>query len=463
MDSLRILIIDDDEFQLDFIRLIIEDIDEGRHATFASANVDEAVEIFSENPIDLVLTDYYMPDFSGLDVLKKLKEINPAIDVVVITQYSDIQVAIDVIKQGAYDYLIKPLSKEVLENLILRIQEKQTLVKENRLLKEQIQERYDFQSIISQSPEMEEVLNTTWKSAKSNVNVLIHGESGTGKELIARAIHYAGSRKDKPFVVVNISALSEGLIESELYGHKKGAFTGAIRDHTGRFRQANRGTLFIDEVGDIPPSIQVKLLRTIQFGTIEPVGSSESIKVDVRIISATSRDLEQMIQEEKFRPDFYYRLNVVAIEIPPLRKRKTDIPLLVDHIISNYARTHHRNIRNISQEALDALLKYDFPGNVRELENILQRAIVLCRGETITTKDLPNLGKNGNGGTPGGSLLDPKVISGDYAEKMNAFESTLIREALESTKGNKSAAARLLGIGERRLRYRMQVLDIKEG
>jgi len=457
MEPLTILLIDDDEYQLNYIDLLLEDIQEGSNTVFKTTSVDEGFSIIEKNPIDLVITDYVMPEINGFTVLKRIKEVNPEIDVVIITQFEDINTAVDVMRHGAYDYLIKPLSKEILESLILRVKEKQTLIKENRLLREQIQENFTVESIISKSEEMENVLNTTGKSAETDVNVLIRGESGTGKELIARAIHFASKRKNKSFITVNISALSPGLIESELFGHKKGAFTGAIRDHAGKFLLANGGTLFIDEVGDIPQAIQVKLLRALQFGQIEPVGGTESINVDVRIIAATSRNLEEMIKSEDFRLDFFYRLNVITIEIPPLRKRKTDIPLLIDHFIDHFTRVHHKKIQGISQEAMQILMKYDYPGNVRELENILQRAIVLCRGDILSQYDLPEL----NGSEKKDSLLDPEILNGDYEQKMRSFEKQIILEALKTSGGNKSAAARLLGIGERRFRYRMDVLGIE--
>jgi DNA-binding NtrC family response regulator len=455
MAPLEILVIDDDEIQLRFLEILIASINDGEHRVHSALSFDSARGMIQQRNIGMVLTDFFMPDVNGMAVLEEVRKINPEIDVVVMTASPDIGTAVEIMKNGAYDFLSKPVEKTILEKLILRIQEKQTLRSENLQLREQLQENTKIDTIISESPEMAEVLNMTSRSAESDVNILVQGESGTGKELIAQAIHHASDRKAKPFITVNISALSESLIESALFGHKKGAFTGAVSDHPGRFEQANGGTLFIDEVGDIPLSVQVKLLRTIQFGQVEPIGGLESVTVDVRVITATSRDLEQMIEAGEFRQDFYYRINVITITIPPLRERKSDIPPLVNHIISEFSKEHHKQVTGISSEALDGLMKHDFRGNVRELENILQRAIVLCRADLLTSDDFAILRKNDDED----ALLDPKTVNGDYEKKLQAFELAIIKTALTSCNGNKSATARMLGIGERRLRYRLQILE----
>jgi transcriptional regulator with GAF, ATPase, and Fis domain len=301
------------------------------------------------------------------------------------------------------------------------------------------------------------VLNTVGRVANSKASVLIRGESGTGKELIARAIHFTSPRKDKPFVVVNIAALPENLIESELFGHEKGAFTGANQQRIGRFEQAHDGTVFIDEVGDVPLPLQVKLLRAVQFGEIERIGGNKSLQVDVRIIAATHRPLEEMVKNHKFREDFYYRLNVVSVQIPPLRQRKNDIPLLIDHFISKYGQENHKAINGISREALDQLLKYDYPGNVRELENVIERAVVLSRTEYLSVNDLPihtDIRSENK-------FLDPQDFEGGYEKKVQIFEREILTSALQKTQGNKSAAARLLGISERHLRSRLERLGMK--
>ncbi len=455
MEDFTILVIDDEPAQL----ISLEGFLKRRgFRVYTARSGNEGYQIAREHIIDLVLTDFRMPDWNGLVVLRKMKELNPDMDVVVMTAYGSVNDAVEIMKAGAYDYLTKPIDLNELENLIHRVQERHHLIRENRLLKEQLQERFRFESIISQSKEMEEVLNLAGRVAASKASVLIRGESGTGKELIARAIHFASPRKDKPFVVVNIAALSENLIESELFGHEKGAFTGATQRRIGKFEQANGGTLFIDEVGDIPLPIQVKLLRAIQFGEIERVGGSKPIQVDVRIIAATHRNLEEMIRKGEFREDLYYRFNVVTIHIPPLRERKSDIPLLVDYFIRKFSAENGKHIKGITREALDQLMKYDYPGNVREMENIIERAVVLARGEYITSRDLPAQIHD----VPETSLLDPYQLSDGYEKKLKAFEREMIQEALRRSGGNKSAAARLLGITERHLRSRLERLGLKK-
>ncbi len=454
MRPFTLLLIDDEETQLKALKSYLERRD---YQVYTAVNGEEGFKIARKHFIDLVLTDYRMPGWNGLVVLRKIKELNPEIDVVVITAYGSIEDAVELMKAGAYDYLSKPIDLNELENLIERVKEKRLLMEENKQLREQLEAKFKFESIISQSGEMENVLNTAGRVANSKASVLIRGESGTGKELIARAIHYSSPRKDKPFVVVNIAALSENLIESELFGHEKGAFTGASQQRIGRFEQANGGTLFIDEVGDIPLPIQIKLLRAIQFGEIERVGSSAPIKVDVRIIAATHRQLEDKMHLGEFRDDLYYRLNVVTIFVPPLRQRKTDIPVLAEHFINKYSSENQKEMKGISGEALDRLMKYDFPGNVRELENILERAVVLSRTNIISMTDLP-----GHTQPPTEKkVLDPYNYGDGYEDKVRAFEKEMIGSALEQTRGNQSAAARLLGITERHLRSRLEKLGLK--
>ncbi len=453
MKDFRILIIDDEPSQIISLKTFLK---RRNFTVFTAESGNAGLEILRNNRIDLVLTDYRMPDISGLDVVKETQKINPEIPVVVITAYSQIEEAVQVMKEGAFDYLSKPIDLDALELLIKKARERQYLISENKILREQLQEKYRFDAIISQSGAMESVLNTAGRVAKSKATVLIRGESGTGKELIARAIHYASDRANKPLVIVNCAALSPGLLESELFGHEKGAFTGAVNQRIGRFEQADGGTIFIDEVGDLPLQTQVKLLRVLQFGEFERVGSSQTIKVDVRVIAATNRNLEELIQKEQFREDLYYRLNVVTIHIPPLRERKEDIPVLIRHFIEKYAQINGKKITGISKEAQDQLIRYHFPGNVRELENIIERAVVLARDEIITTDDLPP----GLNVQPEKAILNPLDFSHSYTEKLAAFERTMIEHALKLKHGNQSQAARLLGISERHLRSRMQKLEI---
>jgi DNA-binding NtrC family response regulator len=449
-----ILIIDDEEVQLKSLQSFLE---RRNLQVVIASDGEQGFKLVQQNTIDLVLTDYRMPGWNGLVVLRKIKELNPEIDVVVMTAYGSVEEAVEIMKASAYDYLTKPIDLDDLENLIKRVQEKRLLQEENRQLREQLQEKFKFEAIISQSGEMEQVLNTAGRVAPSKASVLIRGESGTGKELIARAIHLSSPRKNQPFVVVNIAALPENLIESELFGHEKGSFTGASQQRIGRFEQADRGTIFIDEVGDIPLPLQVKLLRAVQFGEIERIGASKPLQIDVRIIAATHRPLEDMVKNKTFREDFYYRLNVVSIQIPALRQRRNDIPLLIDHFIKKFSQENKKDIKGISREALDRLLKYDYPGNVRELENLIERAVVLSRSDYLSLNDLPlhtNL-------SPEQKLLDPYQFEEGYEKKIQAFEREMLTTALQQTGGNKSAAARLLGIGERHLRSRLEKLRMK--
>ncbi len=453
MTDFSILIIDDEQAQLIALKTFLK---RRQYQVFTANSGNEGLQILQNTPIDLVLTDYRMPDISGLEVVKKSQQINPEIPVIVITAYSQIEEAVQVMKEGAFDYLSKPIDLDALEVLIKKVRERQYLISENKILRQQLKERYRFEAIISQSGAMENVLNTAGRVAKSKASVLIRGESGTGKELIARAIHYASNRSDKPLIIVNSAALSPNLLESELFGHEKGAFTGAINQRIGRFEQADGGTLFIDEVGDLPLQTQVKLLRALQFGEFERVGSNKTIKVDVRVIAATNRNLEELIQKGEFREDLYYRLNVVTIHIPPLRERKSDIPVLIRHFIEKYAKENQKEIQGISKEAQEYLMRYHFPGNVRELENIIERAVVLARENIITIGDLPQ----GLELQHEKLILNPVDFSHPYHEKMAAFERTMIEEALKQKHGNQSQAAKLLGISERHLRSRMQRLNI---
>lgn len=454
MKKLNLLIIDDEESQLLSLKSFLT---RRNFEVITATDGKSGFDKLNDNQIDVVLTDFRMPNWDGYTVLKNIKELNPEIDVVIMTAFGSVEDAVKLMKSGAYDYLAKPIDLDELENLLERIREKRFLISENKLLKKQLEEKFKFNSIISVSGEMEEVLNTAGRVAPSKASVLVRGESGTGKELIAKAIHFASPRKDKPFVTVNISSLSENLLESELFGHEKGAFTGASNERIGRFEEANGGTLFIDEVGDIPFPAQVKLLRAVQFSEIQRIGGNATKKVDVRIITATHRNLEEMIKSGEFREDLFYRLNVVSICIPPLRKRKSDIPVLVDHFINKYSEINDKVVNSLSSEAMDQLMKYSFPGNIRELENIIERAVVLSREDMITKSDLPNqISKISEK-----NIFDPSDLEHGYENKVKLFETEIILEALNRTDGNKSAAARLLKLTERHLRSRIDSLGIK--
>ncbi|MDZ7331352.1 MAG: sigma-54 dependent transcriptional regulator [candidate division KSB1 bacterium] len=454
MSEHKILIIDDEPAQVQVLAGFLKK--KGFDIEKAHAGL-EGLKILEKKPIDLIITDFKMPDIDGIEVLKRAKAINPEVDVIMMTAFGSIESATEAMRAGAIDYLTKPVDLDQLEILIHKALEHQQLVSENRLLREQLAAKFKFDQIISASEAMEEALNLAGRAAPSKATVLITGESGTGKELIAKAIHYASPRKDQPFVAVNCAALAENLLESELFGHEKGAFTGADRQRKGRFELANHGTLFIDEVGEIPLTTQVKLLRVLQEQTFERVGGTETIKVDVRIVAATNRDLEELIEEGRFREDLFYRLNVVRINVPPLRKRKSDIPLLVDYFLKKYSAENNKKVMGISKEAMDLLMKYDYPGNVRELENIIEQSVVLCRTDIIMVRDLPMTVR---GMRPESKKVDP-FGEGTFIERVEAFEKALIAQAMEQAQGVQTQAARILGITERHLRYKLQKYGMK--
>jgi len=405
-------------------------------------------------PVDLLLTDLRMPGMDGRELLQKVKGINPEVEVIVMTAFGSLESAVAAMKEGALDFLTKPIDLQQLELIVAKAIERKQLLSENARLRELVQEQQTFQGIITSSPLMQESLSIAGRAAESKATVLILGESGTGKELVAKAIHLAGPRRDKPFVAVNMAALPEQLLESEMFGHEKGAFTGAEKFRQGRFEMAHSGTLFIDEVGDIPAGLQVKLLRVLQSQSFERLGSSQPIQVDVRLIAATHRNLETLVKEGAFRQDLYYRLNVVQIRLPALRERRMDIPALANQFLKRFARLNEKPVHGFSREAMDLLLKHDYPGNVRELENMVEQAVVLCRDELITSRDLPLHAL----ATP--SATEPEA-GASFQEQVAWFEKKLILEALQAAAGNQSKAAARLGMGERHLRYKLKKYGMK--
>jgi len=447
MPQYTILVVDDESAQRE---ALAGHLKKKGYITVTASSGKDAVETVRREAIDMVLTDMRMPEMDGLQVLQHTKEINPDIDVVVITAFGTIEGATQAMKNGAADFITKPIDFEQLDLTISKILEHKQLVSENKRLKELVGERLQFKGIVSASNVMNQALSIAARAAASKATVLITGESGTGKELVAKAIHFASPRAEKPFVAINMAALPENLVESELFGHEKGAFTGADKLRQGRFETANDGTLFIDEVGDVPLSTQVKLLRVLQEQQIERVGSSVPIKVDVRVIAATNKPLEKMIESGKFREDLYYRLNVVKIQLPPLRERRTDIPLLINQFLGRYAEMNNKNITGVSKEAIDMLMKYNYPGNVRELENIIEQAVVLCREDVISTSDLPAIVRE--------EFLKEQdsIETGAFQERVESFEKRLIFEALHRANGVKTRAAEMLGMSERHLRYKLQ-------
>ncbi len=443
-----ILVVDDDTAHRTMLKTLlsgwgylIEEADDG----------STAILKVEEQAYDLILMDIRMIKVSGIEALKEIKTINPAIPIIIMTAYSSVETAVDALKNGAYDYLTKPLDFDELRIAISRAMDHTGLKEENRLLKESIGSHFDRRNIIGRSPVMVKLLETVAQVSPSEATVLITGDSGTGKEIIAGAIHYNSPRKDAPFIKINCAAITETLLESELFGHEKGAFTGAQRRKEGKFRLAHGGSIFLDEIGEMPMSMQVKLLRVLQEREITRVGGEEVIKVDVRVIAASNRDLLRDIELNRFREDLYYRLNVVEIKMPLLKDRKEDIPLLAQHYLEMFSEKNRKQAKGFTPRAMDALLKYEWPGNVRELMNVIERCVVLSTGDYIDQKDLPFFNRDNE------ELIMPdssSIITGDFP--LEEVEKATILNTLESTNGNKSEAARRLGITRKTLHKKLK-------
>jgi len=454
MKDYSILIIDDEEAQRNVLSGYLQ---KKGFKVYSASSGNEGVDVTKNNLIDIVLSDYKMPDKTGIEVLEEVKKMNPEISFVILTAYGTVENAVKAMRLGAYDYISKPVDLDELDLLMEKIIETKNLKSEIQILRSQLQEKFKFDSFISNSPKMDEVLSVASRAAESKATILITGESGTGKEVLAKAIHFASSRKDKPFIAVNIPALPETLLESELFGHEKGAFTGAEKLKKGRFELADKGTIFLDEIGDVPLNIQVKLLRVLQEQKIERLGSTENIDIDVRIITATHQNLESKIKDGSFREDLFYRLNIVSINIPPLRERREDILPMIEHFIIYFANENHKGKIEISKEVVDLLMKYNYPGNVRELENIIERAVVLCRDKIVTLNDIPDSIKGFKK-----EILIKQTGSGTLNEQVEALEKKLIYDALSQSGGNQTVAAKLLGLTERNIRYKIQKYGIKK-
>ncbi len=449
MQEARILIMDDEEQERNRIETFLM---QRKYDVLGVGSVAEAMEAIKRERFDLFLTDCNIPGVDALRTSGEARKLNPDMAVIIMTSFGTIETAVKAIKAGAYDYLPKPIDLEQLALLIERISERQNLIRENTELKEQLRERYKFDEIVSTSHAMEEALNLAGRVATSNATVLLRGESGTGKELVAKAIHYHSPRAKYPLIKVNCAALPETLLESELFGHEKGAFTGATSKRIGRFEAADKGTLFLDEIGELTPGMQVKLLRVLQEREFERIGGNQTIKVDVRVITATNRDIEKDIRDGKFREDLYYRLNVVSVVIPPLRDRKEDIPALMEHFTKKYADENKKAISGVAAEARDHLMRYAYPGNVRELENIIERAVVLAKRGTITTADLPLHLR----GADNDDEVPVVSLKGQLNETLDTVERGLILDALKESDGIQTRAAERLGISERVLRYKLK-------
>ncbi len=453
-DSISILVVDDDQAHRTMLKTLLGG---WGYTIFESDDGFTAIEQVKKSPFDLVLMDIRMLKVSGIEALEQIKFYNPTIPVIIMTAYSSVETAIDALKKGAYDYLTKPLDFDKLKVTMEKAMEHTRLKEENRVLKESLDRQFDQQNIIGRSAVMKALLETVEQVAPSEATVLISGDSGTGKELIAGAIHYNSARRGGPFVKINCAAITETLLESELFGHEKGAFTGADRRKEGRFVQAHKGSLFLDEVSEMPVSMQVKLLRVLQEREVTRVGGDQSIPVDVRIIAATNKNLIKLIAQGTLREDLYYRLNVVTIDIPPLNKRNEDIPLLAQHFLGMFSKKNRKKIKGYSPAAMDCLIKYSWPGNVRELMNLVERAVVLARSDYIDDMDLPAIQLQTD--SPHGNLTNTpnQPDSADNSSiPLNQVERETILKTLESAGGNKSETARRLGITRKTLHKKLK-------
>ena len=456
MSSLDILIVEDEPYQREMLRDFL--LEEGHRITEAEDG-EKALRLLGAGSFDLVLLDFRMPGMNGLEVLREIKRLNPEIDAVIITAYGTIETAVAAMKAGARDYITKPVDLDELSILIDRIADHRRLVKENQILRQEIKARgVTTDAIRYKSRKMAELVNLAGRIASSQATVLIQGETGTGKELLARLIHSLSPRADHSLIAVNCAAIPETLVESELFGHEKGAFTGAVQRRIGRFEQSDGGTLFLDEIGELSLPVQVKLLRFLQEREFQRVGGERTLKADVRIVSATHQDLEAGIKEGSFREDLFYRVNVVTMKIPPLRERREDIPVLIDHFVKRFARENRKRIEGVSREARDLLIRYDYPGNVRELENIVERAVVISRSAVLSLEDLPFQEALCTDAT---ATDDAQPSEGALQHALESMELRMIRNAMEKAAFNQSQAAKILGLSERMLRYKLKKYGLK--
>ncbi len=456
----KILVVDDEQSMREFLDIMLKK--EGYKVSLAS-NGDEVLKYIDKDIFDLVLLDIRMPKMDGIAVLKKIKSTSPETVVIMITAYASADTAIKAMKEGAYDYITKPFKVDEIKLIIKNALEKKHLQKENVLLKRVVRDRYVFDNIIGQSPKMLALYDLLEKVAPTKTNVLITGESGTGKELVAKAIHFNSPRKEKPFVTLNCGAIPEALIESELFGHMKGAFTDAIATKKGLFEMADEGTIFLDEISELPLMMQVKLLRVLQDREFKRVGGTEDIRVDVRIIAATNKDLERAVKEKRFREDLFYRLNVIQIKLPSLRERREDIPVLAAHFLKRYSEELNKNISRISPEALHLLLNYEYPGNVRELQNIIERAVALGTDQELTAHHLRSYLDEQIHTKKGVIDLEIPNEGIDLEKVVEDLERTLLVKALDKTMGIKKKAAELLHINFRSMRYRLEKYGLNDG
>jgi two-component system response regulator AtoC len=446
MSKAMILVVEDEPLQR---RLIKENFEREGYAVFDAASGAGALDLVRAHSFEVAVVDYKLSAETGVDVIREILKEDPLVTPIVVTAFANVENAVEAMRKGAYDYIVKPIDFEKFLLVVERALERHKLRREVEILRSSLEERFNARNFIFASSRMEEVARLVSRSARSEATVLISGETGTGKDLVAKTIHFSSPRKDGPFLAVNIPSLPETLVESELFGAEKGAYTGAGGRKIGKFEAASGGTIVLDEIGDLSPAVQVKLLRVLQEREFYRLGSSTPVRSDVRIIAATNRDLEKAMKEGTFRADLYFRLNVVRIDVPPLRTRKEDVPPLVDHFIAKYAAREGKTIEGVSREAMAALLRYPYPGNVRELENVVERAVVFAEGSSLTLADLPVFLKERG---------EDELTTDDLPlpEKIRRVETREIRRALREAAGVKSRAARALGLTERMLSYKIK-------
>lgn len=445
----KVLVVDDEPM---ITNMLYEALNKKNYTVAVTDTGTKALDMIDREHYDLIITDVYLPDLNGMEILKTAKKTEPNVGVIVITGHGSVESAVEAIKEGAYDYLTKGFSLDEIELTVEKFFQYQRLVKENQQLRTELGNRFGIRNIVGNSAKIKNIFDTVETVAPTNATVLIQGASGTGKELIAKAMHQCSTRADQPFIKTNCAAIPDGLVESELFGHVKGAFTGAIRSTKGRFELADGGTLLLDEIGEVNPMLQAKLLRVLQEKEIEKVGDPSPIKVDVRIIATTNRDLKKEVEHGNFRKDLFYRLNVVPIVLPTLKERMEDIPLLVEHFVEKYAQENNRQIKSVEDEVIDLLMKHDWPGNVRELENTLERAVVLCREQSIQKRHI--YFENDNSNEVENNLPDGMTL--------RELEKTYILQALQKCDGNRTKTASELGISRRTLRNKISEYQ-KEG
>ncbi len=457
-DSIKLLVVDDDDSSREALTMLLRSV--GYDVTSAATG-ESALDLIDLLQYQVIVSDLLLPDKSGLDILLHVQKVSPSTELIVVTGHASAQTAVRAMKEGAFDYITKPIDFDELKIVVSKALEKQRLLSENIFLRSQLQGRFEFSNIIGSSPAMNLVFERMNRIVKTDSVVLVSGESGTGKELVARALHYNGTRREKPFIAVNCSAIPETLLESELFGHVRGAFTGAITDKPGKFEAANHGTIFLDEIGTLPLHLQAKLLRVLQEHEVERVGSNKTIKLHVRVISATNSDLEEMVKRGEFREDLYYRLNVIPLHLPPLRERQQDIMYLISFFLEKQCRLMGRTPCNISKQALEALEQYSWPGNVRELENMIERMIVLTDANVLTLEDVPDkiVNEKNSGETLGLKLPSMGI---DLAETVSRIEQSFILQAVETAGGIKAQAAKLLGINRTTLVEKMKRLKMEK-